>query len=67
MEARPGEDVSQEEETAREAAYAVVWIPIRRGGKLLFEYDPHRLRVRVKVRGLAEPVVIDLMGVGNGH
>ena len=46
---------------------AVVWIPIRRGGKLLFEYDPHRLRVRVKVRGLAEPVVIDLVGVGNGR
>ena len=48
-------------------ATAAIWIPIRRGGKLLFEYDPLRLRVRVKVRGQEELVVIDLVGVGNGR
>jgi hypothetical protein len=57
LEARASEGVSQAEETA------VIWIPIRRRGKLLFEYDPLRLRVRVKVRGQEELVVVELAGV----
>ncbi|MFO7537602.1 MAG: hypothetical protein R6X32_06030 [Chloroflexota bacterium] len=36
------------------------YVEIRRLSKLLFEYDPDRDLVRIKLRGRDEPIVVDL-------
>lgn len=59
------ETVEVEKKTAVIQLHHEIWIPVRRGGKLLFEYDPERDKVRVAQRG--QEWEIDLQGLKNGR
>lgn len=59
------ETIEVERKTAVIELHHEIWIPVRRGGKLLFEYNPERDKVRVARRG--REWEIDLRGLKNGR